>query len=151
MRLRIISIGPKHDPDLKAKIEAYCDRLRSTHPVEWVLVPYSSQDGPSARRRESDAIRAKLAPRELVVLLDERGKPLDSPAFAQRLEEWQSRDRLTFVIGGAYGVDEELRTRADFVWSLSPLVFPHQLVRLLLVEQLYRATCILRSHPYHHA
>ena len=95
---------------------------------------------------------SRLDPADYVVVLDEHGTLLDSPAFSKKIEMTFTRSRhLVFVIGGAYGVSGELLERADLVWSLSPLVFPHQLVRLLLAEQLYRAQEIAANHPYHHA
>jgi 23S rRNA (pseudouridine1915-N3)-methyltransferase len=86
-----------------------------------------------------------------VVLLDETGKLYDSPALSGLLVSAFGRDaHLTIIIGGAYGTSEEVQARAQVVWSLSPLVFPHQLVRLLLIEQLYRAQEIAAGHSYHH-
>ena len=85
------------------------------------------------------------------MLLDERGDEIDSPQLARVLDNAFTVGRqITFIIGGAYGVDDRVHQRADFVWSLSPLVFPHQLVRLILSEQLYRAQQITAGHPYHH-
>jgi 23S rRNA (pseudouridine1915-N3)-methyltransferase len=86
-----------------------------------------------------------------VVLLDERGVSLDSPALALKVDQLATQGKaITFLIGGAYGVTDALRKKADLVWSLSPLVFPHQLVRLILTEQLYRAQQILAGGSYHH-
>jgi 23S rRNA (pseudouridine1915-N3)-methyltransferase len=85
------------------------------------------------------------------VLLDERGHNVDSPALASALRgAFDSGRTVTVVIGGAYGVSDRVRERADFVWSLSKLVFPHQLVRLILAEQLYRAQEISAGRSYHH-
>jgi len=87
----------------------------------------------------------------VVILLDERGKEFDSPALSGQFQALMSSGRrVVCIIGGAYGVNDELMARADLTWSLSPLVFPHQLVRLILAEQLYRAQCIATNHPYHH-
>lgn len=130
-------------------MESYQKRLQSD--VTWQLLPYSSADPSSARRAESDVLRSKIKDDDYIILLDERGQQLTSPALAASIDTWSAhRGRLVFVIGGAYGVDERLRERADFVWSLSSLVFPHQIVRLLLIEQLYRAQAINANHPYHH-
>ena len=83
--------------------------------------------------------------------MDERGDELDSPPLAKLFDTAFTASRqMTIVIGGAYGVDDRVHQRADIVWSLSPLVFPHQLVRLILSEQLYRAQQIIAGHPYHH-
>ncbi len=86
-----------------------------------------------------------------MIILDERGKLLDSPGLARLLQGPLNRSQpVMIIIGGAYGVNTALLSRADIIWSLSPLVFPHQLVRLLLAEQLYRAQEITAGHPYHH-
>ena len=87
-----------------------------------------------------------------VVLLDERGKMLTSPGLSKLISERavNGARRVHFIIGGAFGVTETVRKRADFVWQLSQLVFPHQLVRLILAEQIYRACSILKNEKYHH-
>ena len=92
-----------------------------------------------------------IRPEEHVILLDERGKNLSSPDLAQHLQSrFDVGASVAMVIGGAYGVDEQLHGRADLVWSLSKLVFPHQLVRMILAEQIYRAQEISAGRPYHH-
>ena len=84
-------------------------------------------------------------------MLDERGKNIDSPTLSRILEDELSYGKqIVVIIGGAYGVDDRIHQRADMVWSLSKLVFPHQLVRLVLVEQVYRAQEIARGGAYHH-
>jgi 23S rRNA (pseudouridine1915-N3)-methyltransferase len=86
------------------------------------------------------------------VVLDERGRTMTSLQFAQQLGAWRDQGvrQVAFVIGGAYGMNEAVRERADLVLTLSAMVFPHQLVRVLFAEQLYRATTILQGSPYHH-
>lgn len=151
MTLTIIAVGKKHEDWVQAGIERYQKRLRAPMDVKWVLLPHSSLDGDRARQEESERILAKLSDGAHVVLLDERGTELDSPEVAQYLETMFTQGKqAVFIIGGAYGVTEELRARAAVVWSLSPLVFPHQLVRLILVEQLYRAQQIQAGAAYHH-
>lgn len=119
--------------------------------LEWVYLPHSSREGLSARQDESERILSRLKDDDFVVLLDEKGKIVNSPALASLLESpLHSSRTVVVIIGGAYGVDQTIHDRADFVWSLSLLVFPHQLVRLLLVEQLYRAQEIAAGNPYHH-
>lgn len=151
MSIRIIAIGKEHESYIKTGLELFTKRLRPHTNVEWVLLPYAGGDEVRSRRGESRLILDKIDERDLVVLLDERGTEWDSPGFAAQLDRWQgSGKRIVFVIGGAYGVSEELSKRSDFSWSLSALVFPHQLVRLLLLEQLYRGYAILAGSPYHH-
>lgn len=121
--------------------------------IEWVFLPHGGFDDPERTKlAESDTILSRLKPGDTIVLLDERGTEWDSPEFSAQLEKWQivARGRLVFIIGGAYGVDQRIFKRAGAVWSLSKLVFPHQLVRVLLAEQLYRAYSIQENMPYHH-
>ncbi|QQS21780.1 23S rRNA (pseudouridine(1915)-N(3))-methyltransferase RlmH [Candidatus Saccharibacteria bacterium] len=149
--IKIITIGKKHESWVAEGIERYSKRLRAPWNVEWVLLPHSAEEGTRARDNESHTIRKRLAPTDTVILLDERGTQLDSSTLSDVVVDYFVRGKqLVFVIGGAYGVDKELRARADLVLSLSSLVLPHQLVRLVVVEQLYRAQCIATAHPYHH-
>ncbi len=94
----------------------------------------------------------KAVPQDsLVIALDDEGTALDTKQLATHLNHWcQHTKHLCFVIGGPYGLSQAVLERADFCWSLSPLTFPHQVVRLIIVEQLYRAHCLLTHHPYHH-
>lgn len=150
--ISILAIGKKHESWVESGITRYSERLRGPWTLEWSLLPHSSREGVSARDEESQRIVSRLKPTDIVVLLDERGKMLDSPALSAQLQTHIDRsDRIVIIIGGAYGVNAELTKRANLVLSLSPLVFPHQLVRLILAEQLYRAQEIAHSHPYHHS
>lgn len=151
MPISIVSVGKKHESWVLEGIERYQKRLRSPFSVEWVLLPHSSLEGASARSEESERILSRLKPDDFVILLDERGKTMDSPALAALLTDHLNRsESIVFIIGGAYGVNDSLHARAQKVWSLSPLVFPHQLVRLLVTEQLYRAQQISTGSKYHH-
>lgn len=151
MPIKILSVGKKHESWVSEGIERYEKRLRTPFSVEWVLLPHSSVKGDRARQEESERILSRLDRDDYVVLLDERGKAIDSPALSELLKNQLDDSRtVVIVIGGAYGVDESVHKRANFIWSLSPLVFPHQLVRLVLTEQLYRAQEIYRGGSYHH-
>jgi 23S rRNA (pseudouridine1915-N3)-methyltransferase len=150
MAIRIISVGKKHDDWIEPGLRRYEKRLKKPLDVTWVLLPPSGLPGAQARRDESERILSRLSPTDYVVLLDETGKQLDSPALSTLLEKQFIQGNITFIIGGAYGVDQSVQARAQLVWSLSPLVFPHQLVRLILTEQLYRAQQITSGGSYHH-
>jgi 23S rRNA (pseudouridine1915-N3)-methyltransferase len=102
---------------------------------------------------ESIAIANVIPERAVTVILDERGATMNSAAFAGRLQDWQAGDRpaLAFIIGGADGLAPSLRDKADLAFAFGPLTWPHQLVRIMLLEQLYRAVTILGGHPYHRA
>ncbi len=105
------------------------------------------------KKKEAELILQWLEERDYVVALDEHGKQFNSAALAQFIQSRanESVKRLTFVIGGAFGLDETILKRANMKWSLSSLTFPHQLVRLILTEQLYRSFTILRNEKYHHS
>lgn len=151
MAITVIAIGKKHESWVTDGIERYQSRLKKPYVVEWALLPHSAMQDDRARQDESERILARLDSRDFVVLLDEGGDEADSPQLSRLLDSTFTAGRsIVFIIGGAYGVDDRVRQRADIVWSLSPLVFPHQLVRLILVEQLYRAQQIAAGHPYHH-
>lgn len=144
--ITILAVGKKTDRNLIDAIEGYQKRLDKPFDVKWVLIPYSAKDGNEARQDESERLLQHIKPGDKVILLDERGKQLTSPDFSAEL----AKDNYTVVIGGAYGVNDELRQRANLIISLSQMIFPHQLVRLILMEQIYRAQCIYHHHPYHH-
>lgn len=151
MSIRIIAIGKKHESWVAEGIERYQKRLKRPFDIEWVFLPHSSLDGVTARQEESKRIISRLDDSDYVILLDEKGKIIDSPNLSGRLLAiLEISQQIVIIIGGAYGVDEKLIDRANFVWSLSHLVFPHQLVRLILTEQIYRSQEIAGNKPYHH-
>ena len=151
MPLRVLAVGKKHESWVTEGIERYQKRLRAPFLLEWIFLPHSSLEGDRARQEESERILSRLSANDYVILLDERGKMLKSPAFSQLItDQLNSSHSVVLIIGGAYGVDATVHARANTIWSLSPLVFPHQLVRLLLAEQVYRAEQIQRGSSYHH-
>ena len=150
--IRILAIGKRHESWIQDGLERYEKRLRAPWNAEWVLLPHSAREDTQARNEESQAILSRIQDADYVILMDETGKTLSSPALSAHLRtQIDSSRRIVVVIGGAYGVNDSLISRANFVWSLSPLVFPHQLVRLILIEQLYRSQEIALGNPYHHA
>jgi 23S rRNA (pseudouridine1915-N3)-methyltransferase len=140
-RIRILAVGKVRKGWVQEGVALYCKRLPG-------LVITELKD--STMAKEAEAITAALHPDERLVVLTEEGSPTDSVAFAEQLRGSGS-DRLAFVIGGADGLDPVLKARATWRLSLSPMTFPHELARLLLLEQLYRATSILQGGPYHRA
>lgn len=145
--ITILAVGKKTDGDLINAIEGYQKRLRAPFNVKWLSIQYSAKNGVAARQDESERLLSHIKPSDYVILLDERGRQLTSPEFSDALVD---RGNVVIVIGGAYGVNEALRSRANLMVSLSKMVFPHQLVRLILIEQVYRAQAIHEHHPYHH-
>lgn len=146
MKVLVISPGKAHDDTVAGGIAEYEKRLRKFD-VEWSFPSASDKD------TEAVAIRKTIKDSDYVVLLDERGKDIDTLGFAKLLDTrmQEGTKRLAFIIGGAFGVNDEVKTRANATLKLSSLVFPHMLVRLILTEQLYRASSILDGGKYHHA
>ncbi|MFW0169029.1 23S rRNA (pseudouridine(1915)-N(3))-methyltransferase RlmH [Rothia sp. P4278] len=150
MTIKIIAIGKKHEKWVADGIDRYETRLRKPWDLTWQYLPHSSLAEEAARAEESRRILEKIGRDDYLILLDERGKMLSSPGLSRVLQAQLGFKRIVLVIGGAYGVDETVRSRANTVWSLSELVFPHQLVRLIITEQIYRAGEIAAGRPYHH-
>ena len=156
MKIQLWSIGKPHDKELKPAIEQFTTRCNNYFSVEWNIIPVPRNAGMMSemdlKKKEGEVILEWLEERDYMVALDERGKQFTSKALADfiQLRANESTRRLIFVIGGAFGLDEAILKRADMKWSLSTLTFPHQLVRLILAEQLYRAFTILRNEKYHH-
>ena len=102
-------------------------------------------------RMEAEALSKELRPADQIILLDENGRSMNSRGFAQQVQKWMNAGphRIVFVSGGAYGFDQQMRTRADDSLSLSPMTCNHQLIRLFFLEQPYRCFTILNGHPYH--
>jgi 23S rRNA (pseudouridine1915-N3)-methyltransferase len=157
MRVNIVAVGRmKQGPD-RELVARYLDRAVSTgKPL--ALTGFAASELPESRAgsaaarkaEEAKAISAHVAG-SIVIALDERGKTLGSEDFAHKLLRWRDdgKQAVSFVIGGADGLDPGFVSSADLTVSVSPLTWPHQLVRIMLAEQLYRATTILSGHPYH--
>jgi 23S rRNA (pseudouridine1915-N3)-methyltransferase len=153
MKVRLLLVGRSERGLVTDGVEHYLGRLARSFPVEQVVLPEAGKGEAAYQQRvESERILAALKPGERVVVLDERGRHLTSPQFAERIGSWRDQGvrQIAFVIGGAYGMSPEVRDRADLVLALSAMTFPHQLVRVLFAEQLYRAAAILQGSPYHH-
>lgn len=156
MRIELWSFGKAHESYVKSGIEEFTKRLNHYFKTEWILIPTPKNTGMLSeldlKKKEGAIILDWLEPDDYLVLLDERGKNITSIELATFLQKKADigTKKLVFLIGGAFGVDPTVQQRAQFTWSLSKLVFPHQLVRLLLAEQLYRAGTILKNEKYHH-
>ena len=148
--MRLIAVGRMKDQAEKALLDRYVKRLRPA--LEIIELPDGRGTPAEIKRHEARAILAACPPQAYVIALDEAGTHGHSVAFAQALQKWQEQGRLLcFVIGGAEGLDASIRQRADNCLSLGLLTWPHRLVRIMLVEQLYRAQTIIAGHPYHRA
>ena len=150
MNLHIIAIGRSRRGPEQALFDHYLRRMR------WPLRLREIEEkrplsGPALKSREAELLLSAVPEGAVVVALDARGKALSSPDLAERLGGWRENGRrdVAFVIGGADGLDEAVRQRADLTLSFGRLTWPHMLVRPMLAEQLYRAQQILAGHPYH--
>ncbi len=154
MKLQLWSIGNKHEPYVQHGVEDFTRRINHYYPAEWLIIPPPKAAATAAiqKKKEAGTILAQLAKNDYLIALDERGRQMSSEGLAHFIQDRanDSNKQLIFLIGGAYGLDETVLTRSDNRWSLSQLTLPHQLVRLLLAEQLYRACTILRNEKYHH-
>jgi 23S rRNA (pseudouridine1915-N3)-methyltransferase len=156
MKLQFWAIGKNHEPYVKAGVEDFTKRISNYFKVEWTIIPVPKNAGMMSemdlKKKEGELILQWLGKDDFLVALDERGKQLTSEGLSDFIGKTanQSVKQLVFVIGGAFGLDEAILKRANFKWSLSELTFPHQLVRLMLAEQVYRACTILRNEKYHH-
>ncbi|RYF88774.1 MAG: 23S rRNA (pseudouridine(1915)-N(3))-methyltransferase RlmH [Chitinophagaceae bacterium] len=157
MKIFFWSIGKAHESHVKEGVEMFTKRLANYFPVQWTIIPAPKNAGslPSndLKIKEGELLLSMLKKDDYLVLLDETGNQLNSESLAIFLQQRanESSKNVIFLIGGAYGVSAEILQRANFTWSLSKLVFPHQLVRLILAEQVYRACTIIRNEKYHHS
>ena len=150
MIVKIITVGGKNNPEIASLISNYEKRFPQHISIAWHHIKHgTAQDAITSKQQESENILKALPANGPVILLDERGKNLTNKSLAQKL--FDNPTDISIIIGGAHGVNHEVMDRATFTWSLSELVFPHQLVRLILAEQLYRSYTVSIGHPYHHS
>lgn len=147
MYLHIISTGKLRDSNLQALEAEYLKRL----PGHWKIRVIETPTAPTPEKEAALQLNAlgKLPAGTQVVLLDEHGPNPTSPQLAAKLEHWQQAGSLAFLIGGAAGFDGAFKKQYPVHLSFGKMTFPHQMMRLLLIEQLYRAVCINSGHPYH--
>lgn len=156
MKLQFWTIGKAHEPYIKPGAEEFTHRISKYYPVEWNIIPVPKNAGMLSemdlKKKEGETILGWLSTDDYLVALDEKGKQFSSEQLAGFIQTRanESSKQIIFLIGGAYGLDETVLKRSNYKWSLSHLTFPHQLVRLILAEQVYRACTILRNEKYHH-
>lgn len=154
MRVEVWAIGKTSEPYLETGIAIFEKRLGHYLPFGWVVIPSAkikTTDGQQLRQEESKIILSKLQNDDYLVLLDERGQQFSSMELSKWMEHrlTDSRRRMVFLVGGAFGFSPEVYARANAQLSLSKLTFSHQMVRLFFLEQLYRAMTIIRGESYH--
>jgi 23S rRNA (pseudouridine1915-N3)-methyltransferase len=156
MKIECWAIGKPHESYVEKGVDDFTRRIGNYFPIEWRL--FNTKRNGSVlppqklMQEESDLVLAALRPEDWLVCLDEHGKSLNSRKLADFVQDRgnESVKKIIFLIGGAFGLDGAVLKKSKFTWSLSALTFPHQLVRLILVEQIYRACTIGRNEKYHH-
>jgi len=140
MHCLILAVGKMRGADAEL-----CDEYKKRFKGKFAVREITAAD----QKGEGEKLLAAIPPKSFVVVCDERGKDLSSREFAVKIAGWQERGELVFVIGGADGLTDDLKSRADFILGLGRKTWPHRLVRVMLIEQLYRAQQINAGHPYH--
>lgn len=155
MKVEVWFLGKTKEKYLREGVEQYRKRLKHYLPIKFVEIPDIKQAGKlssdTLKQKEGSILLGKIQPGDQVILLDEKGETPNSRELAHWMDKklQAGASRLLLIVGGAFGFSEELYARADGKLSLSRLTFSHQMVRLFLLEQLYRAMTILRNEPYH--
>ena len=150
--IKIIAIGKKHDKWIIQGVEEFSKRLKKPFNVNWKIIPNSNVSIiDKVKDEESNKIISNINSEDFVILLDEKGSNITSPILAEIFNnQFVLGKNIVIVIGGAFGVSEIVFKRANFILSFSKLVFPHQLIRLMIIEQIYRCQNILEGGKYHH-
>lgn len=152
MQICILAIGKESSKELGTLQLDYERRLKPFASLDWKLLPASRFTEPDqVRSQDSEQLLSALKPNDVVMLLDERGEQQTNQQFVKTFERLSgTHGQMVIIIGGAFGVSDAVRERSQFVWSFSKLVFPHQIMRVLILEQLYRTFMVQKNHPYHH-
>ncbi|GAA4231736.1 23S rRNA (pseudouridine(1915)-N(3))-methyltransferase RlmH [Postechiella marina] len=156
MTIKLLAIGKTDNKELKDLITEYEKRLKHYIKFDLEIIPdiknVKNLSEKQQKSKEGSLILSKLSATDVLILLDENGKQLDSVGFSQYLQKHMNSGikQLVFVIGGPYGFSEDVYSKARGKLSLSKMTFSHQMVRLFVIEQLYRGFTILKNEPYHH-
>ena len=151
--IKIIAVGRIKEKAQVTLIDEYLKRIKPLHKIEVIELNKSKHQDKEVEKiieDESKRILEKVKDTDWVILLDLKGQNIDSVKLSQHIEKnLNTGKNIAFIIGGSHGVGESIKKRSNFMWQLSALTFPHQLVRLMLVEQIYRAFTIINKHSYH--
>ena len=156
MTIKLIAIGKTDNADLQSLMDDYIKRLGFYIKFSIEIIPdiknAKNLSEEQQKQKEGELILSKLSATDILVLLDENGKQLDSVHFSEYLQKHMNSGikQLVFVIGGPYGFSKEVYEKSNGKLSLSKMTFSHQMIRLFFIEQLYRGFTILRNEPYHH-
>ena len=151
MKIKIISVGNTSPKWVKDEIVKYISMLDNCFKVELIDIKSNKNQKSIEQKKLQEAKKiTKFINDDFVISLDESGALCTSKNLSKNLYNWmQNFSKITFIIGGADGLDKEILKNSNWVWSLSKLTFPHNLVKIILLEQLYRGSTILNKHPYH--
>jgi len=156
MKFQIITIGKKHDKNLEDYILDFEKRIKSDFDLSWTILESKDDNSKEVQiKKESEKILEilnKENKNNFIILLDEDGKEKSTIDLANIFEEKKNTgiEKIIFIIGGAFGVNDEVKEKVNLILSLSKFVFPHQLVRVIIVEQIYRCISVLKGSKYHH-
>lgn len=153
MKVQFIFGGGKYDDEVRDLAEAYIARVGRYAECRTALIACKAKDEDGIREEESEAMLRAIAPHDFVLLFDERGKELSSEELATMVDRHLQSgiSSMVVIVGGAYGVNDAVRVRANFTIAFSRMIFPHQLARVMALEQVYRAYSIVKGSKYHHA
>ena len=151
MKIKIISVGNTPPKWIKDGITKYISRFDDCFKIELIEIKSDKNLNPAEHKKSQEAKKInKFINNDFVISLDESGTPCSSKNLSKNLNNWMQKfPKIVFIIGGADGLDKELLKKSNWIWSLSKLTFPHNLVKIILLEQLYRASTIINKHPYH--
>lgn len=159
MKLKLVTIGQKMPDWVQTGYDDYAKRLQTLLPVQLIELPMakrgksdSAADIHKFCQIEGQAIVQQVSPRDRLIALEVGGRNLSTEKLSTTLKDWMLEGQdVVLAIGGPDGLSDQVRQQAEWHWSLSPLTLPHPLVRVIVIEQLYRAMSILKGHPYHRA
>jgi len=151
LKIKIISIGNKMPTWINETYDSYISKFNRDFTLQLIEIkPEKKFDSIEQKKLSETEKILSHVDKEFLIVLDEKGLQFSSQELAQKLKHWSEHFKhITFIIGGADGVHENILHKANLIWSLSKLTFPHAFVRVLIAEQLYRAQSILENHPYH--
>jgi len=151
LKIKIISIGNKMPTWINETYDSYISKFNRDFTLQLIEIkPEKKFDSIEQKKLSETEKILSHVDKEFLIVLDEKGLQFSSQELAQKLKHWSEHFKhITFIIGGADGVHEDILHKANLIWSLSKLTFPHAFVRVLIAEQLYRAQSILENHPYH--
>ena len=151
MKFFIITICNKNEDYDKFLTQKYSDLIKKFYTIEFININFKTKKiNKNVYKKEYDKALTLIKPNSILVALDEQGEHFKTVEFSKKLNLWiENTSQIYFIIGGPDGLSDDVKKRADYVISLSNLTFPHQLAKVILIEQIYRSICIMNNHPYH--